>query len=306
MPMSQPHPNDMHRGVTRRECLALGALAALGTSLGERVRGDETSESPVIWDNHCHLSGVEGKTPPERMANLLKFADRLGIARVVVYMGWPFQTDPTAEELRRQNDQVLAAIKGSEERALAYAYVSPNHVEMSLSEMRRCIENGPMVGIKLWVARKCDDASLDAIIELASELNAVVFQHTWIKTTGNLPGESTPDDLTTLAARHPEAQFICGHAGGNWEQGIRAVRPFPNVSLGTAGSDPTAGLVEMAVRELGAERVIYGSDAGGRSFASQLGKVYSADLTDAQRQLILSGNLKRLLTPILKTKGRAN
>ena len=69
-------------------------LAALGTSLGERVRGDETSESPVIWDNHCHLSGVEGKTPSERMANLLKFADRLGIARVVVYMGWPFQTDP--------------------------------------------------------------------------------------------------------------------------------------------------------------------------------------------------------------------
>jgi predicted TIM-barrel fold metal-dependent hydrolase len=29
----------------------------------------------------------------------------------------------------------------------------------------------------------------------------------------------------------------------------------------------------MAVRELGPERVIYGSDAGGRSFASQLAEV---------------------------------
>src|SRR3712207_6583780 len=33
----------------------------------------------------------------------------------------------------------------------------------------------------------------------------------------------------------------------------------------------------MAVRELGAERILYGSDAGGRSFASQLAKVTGAD-----------------------------
>jgi predicted TIM-barrel fold metal-dependent hydrolase len=59
----------------------------------------------------------------------------------------------------------------------------------------------------------------------------------------------------------------------------------------------------MAVRELGAERVIYGSDAGGRSFASQLGKVFGAQIPDAAKQLILSGNLKRLMMPILKQKG---
>jgi predicted TIM-barrel fold metal-dependent hydrolase len=43
----------------------------------------------------------------------------------------------------------------------------------------------------------------------------------------------------------------------------------------------------MAVRELGAERVIYGSDAGGRSFASQLAKVMGAEIPEAARQLIL-------------------
>ena len=37
----------------------------------------------------------------------------------------------------------------------------------------------------------------------------------------------------------------------------------------------------MAVRELGAERVIYGSDVGGRSFASQLGKVMGAAVPQA-------------------------
>ncbi len=59
------------------------------------------------------------------------------------------------------------------------------------------------------------------------------------------------------------------------------------------------------MRELGAERVIWGSDVGGRSFASQLAKVLSADIPDSAKELILGGNLRRLLTPVLKRKGYA-
>jgi predicted TIM-barrel fold metal-dependent hydrolase len=70
-----------------------------------------------------------------------------------------------------------------------------------------------------------------------------------------------------------------------------------------AGFDPTAGVVEMAVRELGPERVVYGSDVGGRSFASQLAKVMGADIPDSAKELVLGGNLRRLLTPALRAKG---
>ena len=97
--------------------------------------------------------------------------------------------------------------------------------------------------------------------------------------------------------------MICGHTGGQWELGIRAVRSLPNVAIGLAGSDPTAGFVEMAVRELGARRVVYGSDVPGRSFASQLAKVTGAEISDEERRLILGENLKRLLLPILKRQG---
>ena len=69
------------------------------------------------------------------------------------------------------------------------------------------------------------------------------------------------------------------------------------------GSDPTAGFTEMAIRELGAERVLYGSDAGGRSFASQLGKVLGADIPESAKRLILGENCRLLLMPILKQKG---
>jgi hypothetical protein len=59
----------------------------------------------------------------------------------------------------------------------------------------------------------------------------------------------------------------------------------------------------MAVRELGAERVVYGSDVGGRGFASQLAKVAGADIPDAGKELVFGGNLRRLFAPILRAKG---
>jgi predicted TIM-barrel fold metal-dependent hydrolase len=97
--------------------------------------------------------------------------------------------------------------------------------------------------------------------------------------------------------------IICGHTGGTWELGIGAIRGVKNLYSDIAGSDPTAGYVEMAVRELGAERVIYGSDVGGRSFASQLGKVMAARVPQAAKDRILGANLKDMMMPILKAKG---
>lgn len=256
-----------------------------------------------IWDLHCHLQGLGGRTPDESMSRLIALADRMGIERVVIYMGVPHTADPSPQVLRDQNDQVLQALSHWHDRAFGFVYVSPKHVDASLREIDRCVRDGPMVGLKLWVAARCDSPEADAIVRRAAELRAVVFQHTWIKAQGNPPGESTPMDLAALARRHSEAAIVCGHTGGQWELGIRAVRDVPNVTIDLAGSDPAAGFVEMAVRELGPRRVLYGSDAPGRSFASQLAKVYGADVPDETRRLIFGENLRRLLTPILQAKG---
>jgi predicted TIM-barrel fold metal-dependent hydrolase len=257
----------------------------------------------MIWDVHTHLSGVPGDTPEDRLARLLEFADRMGIERLCVSMGMKWSQDPPPEDLRRQNDEVLRAVTRWPQRAFGFVYLNPNHVEVSLAELDRCVRDGPMVGVKLWVARHCNAPELDPIVRRATELKAVILQHTYIKTTGNLPGESMPMDLAELARRHSDATFICGHTGANWEIGIRAIRDCKNVYADLCGSDPTAGYTEMAVRELGAARVLYGSDAGGRSFASQLAKVFGADIPESAKKLILGENLRRLLTPMLKQKG---
>jgi predicted TIM-barrel fold metal-dependent hydrolase len=255
-----------------------------------------------VWDAHGHLSNVTG-SPQERIAQLLASADRVGIERLIVFMGHPWDVDPSPKEVRRQNDQVLQAVEHSSGRALGFVYLNPKHTESSLREMDRCVRDGPMVGLKLWVALECRDQRLDPIVRRAVELQAPVLQHTWYKAGGNEPGESTPADLVELAARHPDASFIAAHVGGDWELGVRTVRAAENIAAEICGSDPTAGMVEMAVRELGAERVIYGSDFGGRSFASQLAKVYGADIPDAAKQLALAGNIRRMLQPILGAKG---
>jgi len=256
-----------------------------------------------IWDLHCHLSGVSGATPEARLEKLLMYAQRVGIKRLCVFMGLEWSHDPSPEKMRQDNDQVLRAIRQFPQHALGFVYLNPKHTQASLDELNRCVGDGPMVGVKLWVAQRCNAAELDPLLVRATELKALVFQHTWLKITGNLPGESTPADLVELAARHPQANIVCGHSGGDWETGLRTIRSSPNVYADLAGGDPTAGITEMAVRELGPSRVLYGSDAGGRSFASQLAKVFGARLPDNAKRQILAGNLKQLLGPILRAKG---
>ncbi len=204
-------------------------------------------------------------------------------------MGMRWSYDPSPEELRQQNEEVLRAVQAYSDRAFGFVYVNPKHTAASLAEIDRFAGSGPMVGIKLWVAERCNSPLLDPIVRRAVELRLVILQHTYLKITGNLPGESTPQDLAELAARHPEAQFIAAHSGAQWEVGIRAFRPYPNIHAELSGFDPTAGVTEMAVRELGPERVIFGSDAGGRSFASQLAKVLSAGRAGGSQAANLGG-----------------
>jgi uncharacterized protein len=257
-----------------------------------------------IWDLHCHPAG-EGNSSYERMEHLVEYADRVGVERMCIYMAYPFPSviDSTPDQFRQDNDEIMAILKDWGSRAVGFVYLNPNYLKESLYELERCVADGPMVGIKLWVGWKCSKPELDPIVKRAAELKALIFQHCWDKAGGNEPVESTPQDLVDLATRHPGVPMVCGHTGGNWELGIRTIRSRSDIRSGLAGSEPTAGFVEMAVRELGADRVLYGSDVEGRSFASQIAKVTGADIPAEQKRMILRDNLRNLLLPIMQSKG---
>jgi hypothetical protein len=289
----------------------LKSLAAGFVAAGAPIEG--RTSTPVlnldrslrIWDVHSHLGALPGAAPEERMAVLVRHMDRLGIERLILSQGYEeYGSHATPEQVRIENDRVIRAAQHFPDRAYGSLYINPEHVDASLQEFDRCVRDGPMVCVgEVQTDLRCNAPQLDPIVERAVAMNVPILQHTWLKSEGNEPGESTPYDLVELAKRHPKAQLICGHTGGNWELGIRIIRDTNNVYADIAGSDPTSGFVEMAVRELGAERVLYGSDVGGRSFASQLAKVLGADIPDDAKGLILGGNIRRLLQPVLKAKG---
>jgi predicted TIM-barrel fold metal-dependent hydrolase len=289
-----------------RRTFLKGLSASLAVAQAQPSQNAETEPDRRfrIWDDHCHLGSVPGDTPEERMTALVRWADRLGIERLLLSQGYCSQLHPTPDQFRQENDRVMRAVRCFPDRAYGSVYLSPAYPDFSVEEFNRCVRNGPMVSIgEVEADKPCSVPEMDRIVECAASMKMPVLQHTWLKIGGNEPGESTPYDVVVIARRHPEVQFVCIHTGGDWERGIRIIRDAQNVSAEIAGSNPTSGFVEMAVRELGAERVIYGSDVGGRSFASQLGKVLGADVPDSAKELILGGNLRRLLAPVLRAKG---
>ncbi len=257
----------------------------------------------MIIDGHVHLNRCAGGLE-ECVRALLHYADKHGIDLLCLSLGFGREHQPSPEQLREHNRQVREALALAPDRFVGFVYLNPLHEDASLAEIEEHVVNGPMRGIKLWVACRCSDPRLDPIAARAAELDLPILQHTWLKATGNLPHESTPDDMAALAERWPQTKLIFGHMGGDWEYGVMAVRGYPNVYAELAGGAPTAGLTEFAVQELGAERVVYGSDAPGRSFASQLAKVYGADISDTERRLILGENMARLLN-LPQSKGEA-
>jgi predicted TIM-barrel fold metal-dependent hydrolase len=288
------------RTLVKTVCAGLAAFPAQP----EQETISESGRAFRIWDDHCHLASVPGDTPEERMTELVRYADRLGVERLLLSQGYCSELHPTPNQFREENDRVMRAVRRFADRSYGSVYLSPAYPEFSVQEFDRCVRDGPMVSIgEVEADKPCSAPEMDPIVECAASMKVPILQHTWLKIGGNEPGESTPYDVVIIAQRYPEVQFVCVHTGGDWERGIRIIRDTKNISAEIAGSNPTAGFVEMAVRELGAERVIYGSDVGGRSFASQLAKVLGADIPDSAKELILGGNLRRLLAPLLQLKG---
>ncbi len=224
------------------------------------------------------------------------------------HVGTGTTSDADFERLIRTNpDLVLKAFERWPELLLGMIQLNANDVGASLDALNRWLRDGPMIGVYFPGsgpgALTCTHRNFQPIVERIIDLRGVIMQHTWFKTGGKQgPGESTPLELAELAAKYPKQKFLCAHAGGEWEKGIRAVRDSPNILIETSGFDATAGFIEMAVREIGAGRIVFGSHLPSRSLGTELGKVIGAEIGQQEMKRILGGNFRRLAGPILNTK----
>jgi len=249
----------------------------------------------VIIDIHVHPPHQEGGRRP--LETMIAVARRSGIDRLCL-LGCVGEDgyDPTPQQIRDCNTETMAQVRERPDVLSGFCYLNPsNDGAFTQDEIERTTVAGPLRGIKLWVAVNCRDARLDPIMARAEALGVPVLHHCWYKTVGHAYNESNPADIAHLAARFPKTRIIMAHLTGCGCRGVADIKAHPNVSVETSGSQPEHGMVEWAVAQLGAERVLFGSDATGRDFSCQLGRVLGADLTARQRDLILGGNARRLL-----------
>ena len=278
------------------------------------VASTEELKALAIWDSyftpsHSH-PGPGGARLLAEIESSLEKLEPFAFQRLCYFphVGLGTTDDSTDAWLREHRDAIEAPLKRWPDRLLGMIQLNPKDVRGSLEALDRWLGDGPMTGVYFSggsrVSLPCTHPNIYPLVERIAELNGVIMQHTWFITGGNpRPGMSTPSDLAELAARYPEIEFICAHAGGEWEKGIKAVREHENILAETSGFDPTAGFVEMAVRELGAKRVVFGSHAPSRSLGTELSKVLAAQVSDQDKKLIMGANFRRLLQPVMKRKG---
>jgi predicted TIM-barrel fold metal-dependent hydrolase len=265
-----------------------------------------------IWDMHYH--GFMNGGIRQHEENLF-YVERMAIERMLSLDIAGTPTDPLGTSLPAEKKHELREyLEKHADRVSGLIPIDPSQPVESCRKMEEWIANGPCVGIKYYGGNPggvvCSHANNDAIIRLAAELNALVYIHTWMKIGGtprqpggdNLRGESTPMDVAALAERFPDVPLICGHSGGDWELGVRAVRRHPNVYIEFSGSDPHSGQVDYTVRQIGAGRLIWGGHGPSRSYSTELSKVLDADLTHDERLQIFGGNLRRIAATIFRRK----
>jgi predicted TIM-barrel fold metal-dependent hydrolase len=265
-----------------------------------------------IWDSYFTPSdgGRDGAGLLREIERTMPTLEKGRIHRLCLFLnvGLSSPGDATGTRVRDDPESVLAPLRRWPDRLLGMIRLNPSDVAGSLDALNRWLRDGPMVGVYFagggGGSLPCAHPNYDPLVARTAELGGIIMQHNWFKTGGKeSPGESTPAELAQLAARHPDVTFISAHAGGEWEQGIRAVRGSPNILVETSGFDPTAGFIDLAVRELGGERIVFGSHLPSRSLGTELGKVLGARISERERRLILGANLRRLLGPILRKKG---
>ena len=260
-----------------------------------------------VWDSYfLPLQNSSGQRFASDVNRSLSAIEKSAIERLCVFLhvGLGTADTSTEEKLRGNPDAVLAPLRQWGDTLIPMMRLNPTDVRSSLDALNRWMRDGPMAGVYFasgtQASLPCNHRNLDPLVQRIHELGGVIMQHTRFKTGGkDSVGESTPSELAELAKRFPEIEFVCAHAGGEWEKGLRAIRAYPNILAETSGFDATAGFIDMAVRELGADRIVFGSHLPSRALGTELSKVLNADISDAALKKILGENLRRLLAPIL-------
>lgn len=201
------------------------------------------------------------------------------------------RADAVAGNIEAQ--RVVSATPG----LLQWVVLNPLQPE-TFQQARQMLALPNCVGIKIHPEEHCYPITEHgaAIFSFAASQGCVVLSHSG-------EGNSLPADFVPFADQYPEMKLILAHIGcsTNFDRTLQ-VRAIQRGKRGNIFADTssamsiTPGLIEWAVKEVGPERILFGTDAPLYSTAVQRERINSAELDDGCKQLILRDNALRLLT----------
>jgi predicted TIM-barrel fold metal-dependent hydrolase len=237
-------------------------------------------------DAHSHLGTCRVFDSDQPASVLLEAMDRHGIDASIVQ---PF---PGAPDARAVHDDIARLGQEYPGRFYGMASVSPHQVaEDYRSEIRRCVQELGFVGVKAHaLGHAINPRSRDArlVFDTAAELGIPVMVH-----TGHGVPFAEPTMWIPLARDFPDSTVILAHAGAPGYTGVAviAAEVCPNIVLETSWVSPHD--LGRAVRALGADRVLFGSDLHFNP-GHELAKYQALGLPDVDLEKCLGGNAVRI------------
>ncbi len=252
------------------------------------IREAILSGRPIDWtpfiDVHGHFGPWADTTVPWCMDGdrLVAEMDRYGCDMV-----WMCAADPGyAAPARFKNEIVFRLAEKYPRRIIPYCTLSANEPDNCLPELKRCIESGPCIGVKMHRYDQppytMKSAFLQPILEQVNELKLVYMNHCF----------TDLDALTWASERYPDITFVAGHLDSNV---IRVAERHLNILDCTCAAQSPNQLGELAKARGSARSMMVGSDFGLFNLGFGVGMLAFADICEDDKKRILGLNALELL-----------
>jgi predicted TIM-barrel fold metal-dependent hydrolase len=242
-----------------------------------------------IFDLHARLAPRPGAA-----RRLLATMDAVGIDRAVVVAGGLLDLDQLSGQaldgggvdVSADNDAVAAAAEAAPARLIPFYFGNPYDAGAYRAAAKRFrgLELSPAVhGLGF------DDPRVLNLVRTAAALSQPVYA-----VALGTPGARTAD-FVALAKDFPDTTFVYGHCGaiGIDVRGVNEIAPHLNIVAETSGA--YGALVAHAVRRLGPDRVLFGTESPLQPPGAELAKLAALDLTPDERHQVMWANARRLL-----------
>lgn len=249
--------------------------------------------SPIaVADCHGH-HGVHPDFPAYKASpkEMIAVMDHLNIELLAIT-----STLACYNDCPRGNAEVDEVIRKYPDRFLGYITVNPNPPGQAIAELERWKHFHSPPLIKLHPATQkypVTGRHYQPVWEYAHATSAIVLVHTW-----DSDPNCGPLLFPAIARAHPNARILLGHSGVTWRgyhQAIEAAKAEDNLFLDLSGSQNHRLILEHCVEQVGAERILFGSDLPFLEAAMTLGRVLASQISDKAKEQILRTNFLRLV-----------